>query len=75
MSRVVDKNGTEIQAGQIALVHQDEGTRAAVILEVYEDWPTVNAPGHWVDVSINNEGAEGIPSYILEVVEHVGEGK
>jgi len=65
---VVDKNGVEIKPNQNVLVHQDEGTRKAVVVEPFPDNPTVNAPGHWVDVNIDNAGPEGIPSYILEVV-------
>jgi len=49
------------------LVHNDEGIRNAVVVEPFPDNPTVNAPGHWVDVNIDNAGPEGMPSYILEV--------
>ncbi len=65
---VIDKNGVEIKPGQFVMVHQDEGIRGAVVVKPLPDNPTVNAPGHWVDVNIDNAGAEGIPSYILEVV-------
>lgn len=65
---VVDKNGLEIKPGQIVLVHQDEETRKAIVVKIFPDNPTVNFPGHWVDVIINDFGPEGIPSYILEVV-------
>lgn len=65
---VVDRNGIEVKVGQRVLVHQDEGTREAVVVEPFLDSPTVNQPGHWVDVNIDNQGAEGIPSYILEVI-------
>ena len=65
---VVDKNGVEIIPGQQVLVHQEEGTRRAVVVKPFLDSPTVNAPGHWVDVNIDNAGPEGMPSYILEVV-------
>jgi len=65
---VVDKNGVEIHPGQHVLVHQDSGTRRAVVVEPFPVSPTVNAPGHWVDVNIDNAGPEGMPSYILEVV-------
>ena len=64
---VVDKNGIEIKSGQNVLVHQDEETRMAVVVAPFPDSPTVNAPGHWVDVNIDNAGPEGMPSYILEV--------
>lgn len=65
---VIDRNGVEIKTGQVVLVHQDGRTRRAVVVEPFPDNPTVNAPGHWVDININNEGIEGMPSYILEVV-------
>ena len=65
---VVDKTGVEIIPGQQVLVHQEEGTRRAVVVKPFPDSPTVNAPGHWVDVNIDNAGPEGMPSYILEVV-------
>ena len=64
---VVDKNGVEIKSGQTVVVYSDKGTREAVVIKPYPGAPTVNAPGHWVDVTINNEGAEGMPSYLLEV--------
>lgn len=74
---VVDKNGIEIKSGQIVLVHNDilkwaknnnkEGIRTAVVVQPFPDSPTVNAPGHWVDIDIDKQGVEGMPSYILEV--------
>jgi hypothetical protein len=64
---VVDQKGIEITTGQKVLVHQDEGTRSAVVVAPWPDKPIVNHPGHWVDVNIDNQGPEGIPSYILEV--------
>lgn len=66
---VVDKNGVEIVAGQRVLVHQEEETREAVVLKPFPDAPTKNQEGHWVDINIDNQGAEGMPSYILEVVQ------
>lgn len=64
---VVDKNGVEIKPGQNVLVHNDEGTRIAVVVQPFASHPTINAPGHWVDVNIDNAGPQGMPSYILEV--------
>jgi hypothetical protein len=49
------------------LVHNDEGTRSAVVVKPFPQNPTVNAPGHWVDVNIDSAGPQGMPSYILEV--------
>jgi hypothetical protein len=64
---VVDKNGVEIKPGQTVLVHQDEGVRKAVVHKPFPDSPTVNTKGHWVDVSIEGLGLEGMMSYVLEV--------
>jgi hypothetical protein len=66
---VVDKNGIEIKPGQNVLVHNDEGTRSAVVVQPFPENQTVNAAGHWVDVNIDNAGPQGMPSYILEVIE------
>ena len=63
---VVDMNGIEIKAGQCVKVHQDEGTRRAIVVKPFPDDPTVNEPGHWVDIS-DGSGLEGMMSYILEV--------
>lgn len=70
MTAVVDRNGVELRVNQRVLVHQEEGTRTAVVVELFPNNPTVMQPGHWVDVNIDHQGAEGIPSYILEVVPH-----
>jgi hypothetical protein len=64
---VVDKNGVEIEPGQNVLVYNDDGTREAIVVQPFPTHPTLNAPGHWVDVNIDNAGPQGIPSYILEV--------
>lgn len=63
---VVNKNGIEIKPGQTVLVHQDDNTHKAVVIEPFPDNPTVNAPGHWVDINYGR-GPEGMMSYILEV--------
>jgi hypothetical protein len=68
---VVDKNGIEIKPGQNVLVHNDEGTRSAVVVKPFPQNPTVNAPGHWVDVNIDSAGPQGMPSYIIEVQDEV----
>lgn len=65
---VVDKNGIEIKSGQRVLVHQNEETREGIVVKPFPENPTVNHPGHWVDVNIQQQGPEGIPSYILEVI-------
>jgi hypothetical protein len=49
-------------------LHQEEEVREAIIVQPFLDSPTINEPGHWVDVNINNQGVEGIMSYILEVI-------
>ena len=64
---VVDRNGVEIKPGQNVLVHNDEGTREAIVVQLFRTHQTLNSPGHWVDVNIDNAGPEGMPSYILEV--------
>lgn len=64
---VVDQNGVEIVAGQSVIVHQDDGDHDATVLEPFEDCPTVNERGHWVDID-KGEGVEGMMSYILEVL-------
>jgi hypothetical protein len=68
MNKVVGRNGVELKPGQKVLAHQNEGTREAIVVQVFSGSPTVNQVGHWVDVNINNQGLEGIPSYILEVL-------
>lgn len=68
---VVDKNGVDLVAGQNVLVHQEDGIRKAVVVQPFDDAPTVNEQGHWVDIN-DGKGPEGMPSYLLEVI---GEGK
>ena len=65
---VVDKNGVRLQAGQTVNIHSDEGVRKAIVVEVFDATPTANRKGHWVDVNINEEGPQGMPSYLMEVV-------
>ena len=67
MTVVVDQNGVEIVPGQSVIVHQDEGDSVAAVVEPFADCPTVNSPGHWVDID-KGEGVEGMMSYILEVL-------
>jgi len=64
---VTDINGIEIKRGQVVLIHQEDKTRKAVVVEVFMDNPTVKEKGFWVDVKTYDEGIEGIMSYILEV--------
>ena len=63
---VQDLNGVEIIPGQSVIVHQEEGTRDAMVIEVFPDNPTVKQPGFWVDIN-SGDGVEGMMSYILEV--------
>ena len=62
-----DMNGTEITTGMKVLVHQDHTTEA-VVIQPFPRNPTVTRPGCWVDIEKGNEGVEGMPSFILEVV-------
>ena len=64
---VVDMNGVKIKKGQDVLVHQEDGVSHGVVVETMEDSPTVNEPGHWVDI-YRGDGLEGMMSYCLEVV-------
>lgn len=68
MTVVKDKSSNPLVAGQRVRVHQDECVREAIVVEVFPDSPTVNCDGHWVDINIGGSGAEGMPSYILEVL-------
>jgi len=63
---VVDCNGVEIHSGQKVVVHQEEGDSSASVVDTFPDCPTVNQPGHWVDID-KGDGVEGMMSYILEV--------
>ncbi len=65
---VVDQNGVQITSGDNVIVHQTEGDSNAVVIEPFEDSPTVNENGHWVDIEKGSEGVEGMMSYILEVI-------
>ena len=67
MSVVVDMNNVEICKGAEVIVHQEEGPRKAMVVEPFPENPTVNRPGWWVDIEDDN-GIEGMMSYILEVV-------
>jgi hypothetical protein len=64
---VVDMEGIEIHPGDEVCVHQEEGDRYARVIEPFPDNPTVNEPGFWVDID-DGRGAEGMMSYILEVI-------
>ena len=65
---VRDRNDVEIKAGQRVLVHQDEGTRKAIVIKPFPDNPTVNEQGYWVDINIDSLGTFGMPSNLLEVI-------
>jgi hypothetical protein len=64
---VTDMNGVKLKPGHIVVVHQDEGKRNAIVIEVSNDSPTLRKPGFWVDIN-DGSGCEGMMSYILEVV-------
>lgn len=70
MNDVLDRNGVKMEPGQTVRVHQDEGIRMAKVVEVFPDDPTINEPGHWVDIQKGGDGIEGMMSYILEVVDN-----
>ena len=63
---VTDMNGVEIKKGCAVIIHQDDGTRTALVVQLFDDCPTVNQAGWWVDVD-GGDGVEGMMSYILEV--------
>jgi len=64
---VNDIHGKEITPGCKVLVHQTEGIREAIVIEVFSDRRTLQSPGFWVDIDAG-DGIEGIMSYILEVI-------
>ena len=64
---VYDWHGNKLNKGDRVEVHQDEGVSMATVVETFPDNPTINEPGHWVDIEKDNMGGvEGIPSYLLE---------
>lgn len=65
---VVDMNGITIVPGQKVRVHQDDGIKEAIVIQLFPDNPTKNATGHWVDINIDNRGPESMMSYVLEVI-------
>lgn len=65
---VIDKNGVRLEVGQKVLVHTEDAVKKAVVIKLFPNNPTVKAPGHWVDID-TGEGVEGMPSYLLEVVD------
>lgn len=66
-SEVIDRRGRPIEAGQTILAIRSNEVLVGVVIEAFADRPTHLFPGHWVDVSLEGRGAEGIPSYVLEV--------
>lgn len=66
MNQAFDMNGDEIKVNDTVMVHFDSGIETGTVTYI-TDHKTVNQPGIWVDVSINNQGGSGIPSYIIEV--------
>jgi hypothetical protein len=69
---VYDKEGMEIKAGQKVLVHQDNGQliREAIVVETYPNKPTLNQSGHWINLKIEKQDAEEMPSYLLKVIDN-----
>ena len=65
----VDMNGIELVTGQRVRVHCLEGVREGIVVKLFPDNRTIDQPGCWVDINIEGQGPEGIPSYILEVIE------
>jgi len=70
MNTVKDGLGVEIKQGQLVKVHQRNGVMAATVVKPLPDCPTRMNEGHWVEIDFGG-GPEGMPSYILEVVEEV----
>lgn len=67
---VVDKNGVEIKAGQEVIVHifGDAETKRGIVVDASMERPTKLGQGSWVEVRSGSDGPEGIPSYMLEVI-------
>lgn len=66
---IIDRNGLEIKVGQTVLIHTKlDDPQEAIVGRLFPDSPTVNEPGYWVDVRIDNHGSQGMPSYLLEVI-------
>lgn len=66
---ILDKNKREIRVGDLVLIHQKEldVPRRARVVELTLS-ATMLAAGYWVDVD-GGQGIEGLPSYILEVID------
>jgi len=64
---ILDINKKEINVGSEVIVHQEEGDRKSIVVELFPENPTVNKEGFWVDID-SGDGREGMMSYILEVV-------
>jgi len=65
-------NNVEILVGDTVRVHQEEEIRTAKVIELLPNNPTNNSKGFWVDIDFG-DGAEGMMSYILEVISNKGE--
>jgi hypothetical protein len=66
MHQVFDINQTPINVGDTVFVHFTTDSEIGIVVEI-TDSQTVNHPGYYVDVNINNQGPTGIPSYMIEV--------
>lgn len=62
----VDRKGRPIAAGDVVIVIRDQESSLAKVVRP-TGVPTVSRPGEWVDVDLGG-GAEGMPSYMLEVL-------
>lgn len=69
---VLDMNNNPVLVGCDVLVHQDEETTIAKVIELFPDNPTKNKPGHWVDID-KGDGYEGMMSYIIEAYPEIRE--
>ncbi len=65
---VVDRRCVELIVGQKVKVYRGSETRVATVVKPMKGRPTVHAPGHWVDIDFG-DGPQGMPSYLLEVVQ------
>ena len=67
--KITDKHGREIKIGDYVLVHQDDVTRTAKVVDTFENEPnlTIKEYGFWIDVDFG-EGPEGMMTYICEVI-------
>jgi len=58
---ILDMHEVEIKVGSDVLVHQEEETRKAVVVELFPDAPTINEEGSWV-VEFSRKYQPSLPS-------------